>query len=70
METLLESEKQWREVFDHNPAMYFMLGPTGTVLSVNAFGAAQLGYTTAELIGHSVLTVFLEEDREGRHPSR
>src|SRR3954447_12945598 len=45
--------------------MYFMLGPTGTVLSVNAFGAAQLGYTTAELIGHSVLTVFLEEDREG-----
>ena len=65
METLLESEKQWREVFDHNPAMYFMLGPTGTVLSVNAFGAAQLGYTTAELIGHSVLTVFLEEDREG-----
>ena len=64
METLLESEQQWREVFDHNPAMYFMLGPTGTVLSVNAFGAAQLGYTAVELIGRSVLGMFLEEDRE------
>jgi PAS domain S-box-containing protein len=65
MEALLESEKQWREVFDHNPVMYFMLGPTGTVLSANAFAAAQLGYAAAELIGHSVLSVFLEEDREG-----
>jgi PAS domain S-box-containing protein len=65
METLLESEKQWREVFDHNPVMYFMIDPTGTVLSVNAVGAAQLGYTAAELIGRSVLAVFLEEDREG-----
>ena len=62
-DTLRASEEQWREVFEHNPVMYFMLGPTGTVLSVNAFGAAQLGYTAAELIGESVLTVFFEEDR-------
>ena len=64
METLRESEKQWREVFEHNPVMYFMVSPTGTVMSVNAFGAAQLGYTVAELIGQSVLKVFFEEDRE------
>jgi PAS domain S-box-containing protein len=64
METLQESEKQWREVFEHNPVMYFMVSPAGVVLSVNAFGAAQLGYTAAELIGQSVLTVFFEEDRE------
>jgi PAS domain S-box-containing protein len=44
--------------------MHFMVGAAGTVLSVNTFGAAQLGYTAAELIGHSVLKVFLEEDRE------
>ena len=55
---LRESEKQWREVFEHNPVMYFMVSPTGTVLSLNSFGAAQLGYTAAELIGQSVLTVF------------
>ncbi len=63
-EALRESEEQWQEVFEHNPVMYFMVGPTGTVLSVNAFGAAQLGYTAAELIGQSVLNVFFEEDRE------
>jgi len=44
--------------------MYFIVSPIGTVLSVNGFGAAQLGYTPADLIGHSVLMVFLEEDRQ------
>ncbi len=63
-EALRESEEQWREVFEHNPVMYFIVGPTGTVLSVNTFGTAQLGYTAAELIGRSVLNVFFEEDRE------
>ena len=63
-DALRESETQWREVFEHNPVMYFMLDPTGTVLSVNGFGAAQLGYTADELVGQSVLKVFFEEDRE------
>ena len=63
-ERLRESEGQWREVFEHNPVMYFMVDATGTILSVNGFGAAQLGYTTAELVGKSVLNIFLEEERE------
>ena len=63
-QALRESEEQWREVFEHNPVMYFMVSSTGTVLSVNGFGAAQLGYTAAELIGQSVLNVFFEEDQE------
>ena len=63
-QALQESEEQWREVFEHNPVMYFIVSPTGTVLSVNGFGAAQLGYTAAELIGQSVLNVFFQEDRE------
>lgn len=61
---LRDSEKHWREVFEHNPVMYFMVDATGTVLNVNTFGAAQLGYSPAELAGQSVLTVFLEEDRK------
>jgi PAS domain S-box-containing protein len=60
---LLDSEREWREVFEHNPVMYFMVDAEGTVLNVNTFGAAQLGYTVAELVGESVLNVFLEEDR-------
>jgi PAS domain S-box-containing protein len=62
-EALRESEEQWREVFEHNPVMYFMVDAAGTVLSVNAFGAAQLGYTVGELVGQSVLNVFFKEDR-------
>lgn len=61
---LLEAVKQWQQVFEHNPVMYFMVDPAGTVINVNTFGAAQLGYTSAELIGRSVLDVFFEEDRD------
>jgi PAS domain S-box-containing protein len=59
-----DSEAQWKEVFEHNPVMYFMVDATGTVLSVNTFGAAQLGYSVGELLGQSVLQVFFEEDRD------
>jgi PAS domain S-box-containing protein len=61
---LRESEAQWKEVFEHNPVMYFMVDADGTVLSVNTFGAAQLGYLVSELRGASVLKVFFEDDRE------
>lgn len=61
---LLEAVKQWQQVFEHNPVMYFMVDRSGTVINVNTFGAAQLGYTVAELIGRSVLDVFFEEDRD------
>jgi len=63
-EALRGSEAQWKEVFEHNPVMYFMVDATGTVLSVNSFGAAQLGYSVSELLGQSVLQVFFEEDRD------
>jgi PAS domain S-box-containing protein len=61
---LRESEEQWRAVFEHNPTMYFMVDAAGTILSVNPFGAEQLGYTVDELVGHPVLNVFYEADRE------
>ncbi|WP_245334923.1 PAS domain-containing sensor histidine kinase [Bradyrhizobium mercantei] len=62
IEALRNSEAQWKEVFEHNPVMYFMVDATGLVLSVNTFGAAQLGYTVDELLGQSVLRVFAAED--------
>jgi PAS domain S-box-containing protein len=43
--------------------MYFMVDEAGTVLSVNPFGAEQLGYSVNELVGRSVLNVFHETDR-------
>ena len=62
-EALREGEAQWKQVFEHNPVMYFMVDADGSVVSVNTFGATQLGYLVSELLGQSVLKVFFEEDR-------
>ncbi len=61
---LRKSEEQWRDVFENNPTMYFIVDAAGTVLSVNPFGAEQLGYAVDELLGRSVLRVFHDDDRE------
>src|SRR5271166_1292601 len=58
------NEAEWREVFEHNPLMYFMVDAAGIVLSVNDSGAAGLGYHVDELVGQSVFKVFSGSDRE------
>jgi len=63
--TLRDSEARYRLLYDNNPTMYFTLSPDGTVVSVNQFGATQLGYQPDELIGQSVLKVFKPEE----HPA-
>src|SRR5512134_1126299 len=60
--TLQDSEARYRLLYDNNPTMYFTLSPDGTVVSVNQFGATQLGYQPDELIGRSVLKVFKPDD--------
>jgi PAS domain S-box-containing protein len=59
---LRRSEYRWRNVFENNPTMYFIVDASGTVLSVNPFGAEQLGYTVPELAGESVLMIIDDED--------
>jgi PAS domain S-box-containing protein len=63
-EALRKSEEQWRNVFENNPTMYFMVDAAGLILAVNPFGAEQLGYRIEELVGQPVLAVFLDSDRE------
>jgi PAS domain S-box-containing protein len=63
-EALRRNEEWWRPVFEHNCTMYFMIDPAATVLSVNRFGAEQLGYGVEELVGHPLLDTFHEADRE------
>ncbi|QIN79664.1 PAS domain S-box protein [Rubrobacter marinus] len=63
-ETLRDSEERYRVLYEDNPSMYFTLDEGGTVLSVNRFGAGQLGYEPDELIGRPVLDIFCDEDRE------
>src|SRR5215510_2096457 len=63
-QALRDSEEQWKAAFESNPVMYFIMDRTGKTLSVNAFGADQLGYKPSELVGQSVLNVFYQADRE------
>lgn len=57
------SEKRYKALYRDNPSMFFTLDSEGNVVSVNQFGASQLGYTVADLEGQSVLKVFHEDDR-------
>ena len=63
-EALRRSEEEYRTLYEDNPAMYFTVDAEGTVLSVNRFGAQQLGYEPEELVGRSVLAVFHRADRK------
>lgn len=58
-----EVAEQWRAAFEANPTMYFMVDSAGAIVSVNPFGAQQLGYEVADLVGRPVLDVFYEPDR-------
>ncbi|MDH5563721.1 MAG: PAS domain S-box protein [Nitrospirota bacterium] len=60
---LQESEERYRTLYEDNPSMYFTVAQDGEILSVNQFGAQQLGYTVEELIGQPVIGVFLEDDK-------
>jgi PAS domain S-box-containing protein len=59
-----ETEERYRILYQDNPSMYFTVDAGGTVLSVNQFGAEQLGYRVEELLGKPVLGVFFEEDKQ------
>jgi PAS domain S-box-containing protein len=61
---LKASEERYRFLYQDNPTMYFTVSARGKVLSVNQFGAQQLGYEPEELTGRSVLDVFLPDDRK------
>jgi PAS domain S-box-containing protein len=58
-----EAEERYRVLYQDNPTMYFTVDAGGKVLSVNQFGAEQLGYEAEELLGNPVLEVFVEEDK-------
>ena len=57
------SEGRYHDLYENMPVMYFEMDARGDVVSVNRFGAEQLGYEPSELIGNSVLNVFHEDDR-------
>ena len=67
-EALRLSEEQWRDVFENNPIMYFMVDAAGKVMAVNPFGAEQLGYRVDELVGQPVFCFFYERIEQKSKP--
>jgi len=63
-QALRDSEERYRVMYQDNPSMYFTVDAAGKVLSVNQFGAEQLGYRPEELTGTPVIDVFYDEDKE------
>lgn len=63
-DALRESEERYRSLYENNPSMYFTVNSEGTVLSVNRFGAEQLGYVVEELVGQCVLKVVHPDDQD------
>ena len=63
-EKLRLSEERYRTLYDDNPSMFFTIDVKGNILSVNNFGAEQLGYSGDQLIGQSITILFYKEDKD------
>ncbi len=61
---LRASEFRFRDLYDKTPAMFMTVDSNGTILSVNDFGAAQLGYRPEDLIGRQAIDVHAEQHRK------
>ncbi len=59
---LAESEKQFRDLYHDTPSMFFTVDMTGKILSVNEYGARELGYKINELIGESIRLIVHPDD--------
>lgn len=77
-EALRASERRYRALYDGNPSMCFTVDASGVILSINHFGAQQLGYDKEELVGTAFTALFHESDGDAvqqalakvRHESR
>lgn len=61
-QSLRISEQKFRALFDENPCMFFTVNTDATVLSVNNFGATELGYQPSEIIGRSLFSFTNDEN--------
>ena len=57
-----EHQQKFQTIFDENPSMYFIINKQGYIISVNRYGASQLGYKPHELEGKHVKCVIHSDD--------
>lgn len=61
---LLQSEEKYRMLYDDNPSTFLTIDSAGTLISVNQFGASQLGYEIDELVGRNLKAIHPAIDQE------
>jgi PAS domain S-box-containing protein len=59
---LRKSEARYRLLYDNTPSMFFTVDREGVVRGTNRFAIEHLGYSSAELVGQSVLRVVHSQD--------
>lgn len=52
---LRQSEQRFKALYHDNPSMFFTLDSAGQILSVNRYGANQLGYSVDDLVGKTIM---------------
>ncbi len=57
------SEARFRALYDDNPAMFITVNADFRIDSINQFGARQLGYAAADIIGQPIERISHHEDR-------
>lgn len=60
---LAESERRFREVFEHQPEYCYLASPDGIIIDANRAAREALGYERAELVGRHAAEFFAEESR-------
>lgn len=61
---LQESEKKYRDLYDHAPDMYHFLDDKGIIIDCNETEARMLGYRKEEIIGRPITDFFTPESCE------
>jgi PAS domain S-box-containing protein len=60
---LRASEERYRTLYEDSPSMHFTIDADGIVVSVNEFGASQLGYEAGEMLGSSAYDMYVPSER-------
>jgi PAS domain S-box-containing protein len=65
---LLENEARYRDLYEHAPAAYLVIGTDGRILDANHKGREMLGYPPEELVG-AVIHSFMPDTPAGKERS-
>lgn len=63
-QALAKSEQRLQSMYDDTPSMFFTVDRRSIIISVNAYGAKELGYRGDELLGSNMSQLFQHQDQD------